>query len=102
MELVVEERSAWLRTSTHTVVLDRDPDFGRFATNPTGRAARWIRTWVSEPGRDGPVLTAYLGGLGVCAAGVRRTDLLRILRRLSRLAPGEDRRRLRRRLRQYL
>ena len=34
MDFHLEERRAWVRTSTHTVTLDRDPEFVRFAANP--------------------------------------------------------------------
>ena len=32
MHFVVEERKAWVRTQTHTLIFDRDPDFERLLT----------------------------------------------------------------------
>ena len=36
MRFHLEERRAWVRTSTHTVILDRDERFERFAGDPSG------------------------------------------------------------------
>ena len=57
----VEERRAWIRTQTHTVVYDRDPEYGRFAKDSTGVVKRMLRIWLAEGKGDKPYLRAYLG-----------------------------------------
>jgi len=56
----VEERRAWIRTQTHTVIYDRDPDFLYFSKDPSGTVKRMIRIWLAEPGGEKPHLRAYL------------------------------------------
>jgi len=82
----VEQRKAWVRTGTHTVVYDRDPDFPRFARDPTGTVKRLIRIWLAESrdGRDYPV--AYLGAVTFCLVRPSYRDLLRLFRQASRSA----------------
>ena len=65
----VEERRAWIRTQTHTVVYDRDPDYGRFAKDPTGAVKRMLRIWLAEGKGDRPYLRAYLGTVTFCFMG---------------------------------
>ena len=57
----IEERKAWVRNHTHTVVSDRDPDYERFAQDPSGNIRRIIRVWVAEPISNRPFKRAYLG-----------------------------------------
>ena len=84
MDFQVEERRAWVRTSTHTVILDRDPEYGYFVDNPSGITARLIRVWrCSEPGSD---KRGYLGAVCLGPGGFRRDDLTRLFRRLVRSA----------------
>ncbi len=82
----VEQRSAWVRTGTHTVVYDRDPDYPRFARDPTGTVRRLIRIWLAEnrDGRDYPI--AYLGAVTFCLVRPSYRDLLRLFRMASRAA----------------
>ena len=61
MDFHLEERCAWVRTSTHTVIFDRDREFPRFAGNPTGVIARLIRVWQRDASGGG--LRAYLGAI---------------------------------------
>lgn len=81
MDFHLEERRAWVRTSTHTVIMDRDPDFARFATNPTGFVARLIRVWQSDT--SGEARCAYIGAMCLGPGGYRREDLTRVFRRLG-------------------
>ena len=67
MHFHFEERQAWLRSNTHTIVFDRDPDFAHFANDPTGRIKRLLRIWLAEPRESGLKLRAYLGTIGFCA-----------------------------------
>ena len=80
MDFHLEERCAWVRTSTHTVILDRNPKFPRFAGNPSGMIARLIRVWRCDAA--GEELRAYLGAVCLGPGGYRRQDLTRIFRRL--------------------
>lgn len=76
----IEERRAWMRTSTHTTVFDRDPEFERFRGDPTGTIKRLMRIWLAEPGADRWIPRAYLGCVGFCASGPSRCEVARLLR----------------------
>jgi len=82
----VEERRAWVRTHTHTVVYDRDPDFRRFSKDPSGTVKRMVRIWLAEPGYKQPCLRAYLGTVTFCFAGPCFRDLCRLFHLASRAA----------------
>jgi len=82
----VEERRAWIRTRTHTVVYDRDPDFPRFSSDPSGTVKRMVRIWLAEPGCRQHRLQAYLGTVTFCFAGPSFRDLCRLFRLASRAA----------------
>ena len=57
----VEQRRAWIRTGTHTIVYDHDPDYPRFARDPSGKVKRMLRIWLAERKAEKPLLRAYLG-----------------------------------------
>ena len=80
----VEERRAWVRTSTHTVVYDRDPDYPRFEKNPDGTVKRMLRIWLAEPKEGGPYPLAYLGTVMFCFGGPSFGDLCRLFHLTSR------------------
>ncbi len=82
----VEQRTAWIRTSTHTVVYDRDPDYPRFAKDPSGYIKRMLRIWLAEPGRNRPYLRAYLGTVTFCFTGPSFRELYRLFRLTTRAA----------------
>lgn len=82
----VEERRAWVRTQTHTVVYDRDPDYGRFAKDPTGTVKRMLRIWLAEPKEYRPYLRAYLGTVTFCFMGPTFRELYRLFHLTSRAA----------------
>jgi hypothetical protein len=82
----VEQRAAWIRTSTHTVVFDRDPDYPRFARDPGGRVKRMLRIWLAEPGGERPYLRAYLGTVTFCFMGPSFRDLCRLFHLTTRAA----------------
>lgn len=82
----VEQRTAWIRTSTHTVVLDRDPDYPRFARDPGGSVKRMLRIWLAEPGEDRPNLRAYLGTVTFCFMGPSFRELCRLFHLTSKAA----------------
>jgi hypothetical protein len=80
----IEERQAWLRSHTHTIVFDRDPDFARFAQDPTGQIKRMLRIWLAERRGTERHLLAYLGTVTFCAMGPSPGDLRRVLRFASK------------------
>lgn len=82
----VEQRSAWIRTQTHTVVLDRDPDFERFAQDSTGVIQHILRFWLAESKACRPYLRAYLGALSFWTGSPAFTDLCRLFRFTSSAA----------------
>ncbi len=82
----VEERRAWIRTYTHTVVYDRDPDFPRFSDDPSGTVKRMLRIWLAEPDTERPCLHAYLGTITFCFVGPSFRDLCRLFHLASRAA----------------
>ena len=93
----VEQRRAWIRTATHTVVYDRDPDFPRFSSDASGTVKRMVRIWLAEPGYNQPCLQAYLGVVTFCFAGPSFRDLCRLFHLASRAAraAGQSARELR-------
>ena len=94
----VEQRRAWIRTQTDTVVYDHDPDFPRFSADPSGTIKRMVRVWLAEPGREHPYLRAYLGTITFCFAGPYLRDLCRLFHLTTRAAKaaGQSARLLRR------
>ncbi len=99
MEVLINQRQAWVRPGTHTVVFDHDADFPRFRVDPTGQLKRLLRIWLvinGDANRD-PQQRTYLGACRLCAGHLEWSDLLRLLRRIRLVAEG---RQLRRELRQ--
>jgi len=86
----VEERRAWIRTSTHTIVYDRDPDYPRFEKDPGGTVKRMLRIWLAEPKGNQPHLVAYLGTVMLCFTGPSFRDLCRLLRFTTRAAKAGE------------
>ena len=82
----VEQRTAWIRTSTHTVVYDRDPDYPRFARDPGGSVKRMLRIWLAESGSERPYLRAYLGTVTFCFTGPSFRDLYRLFHLTTKAA----------------
>lgn len=96
----IEERRAWIRTQSHTVVLDRDPEFARFVQDPSGYIQRIVRVWVAEPAPVRPYKRAYLGALVLLANQASLSELSRMFRMASVYATcsGESSKDLRRQL----
>lgn len=78
-----EERRAWVRLRTHTVVLEGDPDFDEFSVDPTGDVKRLLRFWLAEPTGGFPRLKAYLGSISISSDGPLLSEVFRLLRRAS-------------------
>ena len=74
----IEERRAWIRTNTHTVVYDSDPDYMRFARDPSGKVKRMLRIWLAERKADRPCLRAYLGTVTFCFTKPSFRDMCRL------------------------
>jgi len=87
----VIERKAWIRTSTHTVVYDRDPDYPRFEKDPGGTVKSMLRIWLAEQRASEPYLLAYLGTVMFCFTGPSFRDLCRLFRFTSRAATAAGR-----------
>ncbi len=85
MHFVVEERKAWVRTQTHTLIFDRDPDFERFSRDRSGTVKKLYRIWLaSTPSAQ----RTYLGSVHRCADRWSFRDLTRLFRRASAYASG--------------
>ena len=93
-----EQRRAWIRTQTHTVVYDHDPDFPRFSCDRSGTVKRMVRIWLAGPGREQPCLQAYIGTVTFCFAGPCFRELCRLFHLTTRAAKaaGQSARLLRR------
>ena len=82
----VEQRTAWIRTSTHTIVFDRDPDYPRFARDPGGSVKRMLRIWLAEPGEGRANLRAYLGTVTFCFMGPSFREVCRLFHLTTKAA----------------
>jgi hypothetical protein len=80
MFFLFEERRCWVRSATHTVVFERDPDYPRFARDPSGQVRTFVRIWLTG-WRAAPT---YVGGVWRQGAQVRRSDLQRVVRGVVR------------------
>ena len=74
----VEQRRAWVRTSTHTVVYDRDPNYMRFARDPSGTVKLMLRIWLAERKAGRLCLRAYLGTVTFCFMKPSFRDMCRL------------------------
>ena len=84
----VEQRRAWVRTSTHTIVYDHDPDYMRFARDPSGKVKRMLRIWLAERKAEKPLLRAYLGTVTFCFIRPSFRDLCRLFHLTTAAAKG--------------
>jgi hypothetical protein len=86
MFFYVEQRSAWVRTSTHTIVYDRDPDYPRFAQDSSGSVKHMLRIWLAERNAERPLLRAYLGTVTFCFIRPSFRDMCRLFHLTTRAA----------------
>jgi hypothetical protein len=104
----VEQRRAWIRTGTHTIVYDRDPDYPRFARDPSGSVKRMLRIWLAERNADRLLIRAYLGTVTFCFMKPSFRDLCRLFHLTTKAAKaagqsaGALRRELADMLREYM
>jgi len=80
------ECRAWVRTSTHTVIREDEPDFARFAASGEGLIQRVLRVWLTAPPGAPHRLRDYLGSVSVSRACPQLRDLRRIFRRAEESA----------------
>ena len=82
----IEERRAWLRASTHTIVFDHDPSFSRFSRDQTGHMGKLLRIWIDDSAGGNRNLKAYLGAVSFCDSRFTIFELIRVFRRASEYA----------------
>ncbi len=82
------ETRAWVRTLTHTVVRDDEPDFDRFVASGAGYVQRVVRVWLTEPGGEPHALREYLGSVKLSRACPALRELRRIFRRAEMAVSG--------------
>jgi hypothetical protein len=103
---ISNERLAWMRLASHTVVFDRDPEFARFSTDPSGSVMHIVHLWLAAAGQGLPSIRHYLGSVRRCDCGrwASRWELARLFRRATVAArlTGESGPGLRRSLSRYL
>jgi len=87
----LQERRAWVRTCTHTVVQDDEPEYARFARNTDGTIQRVLRIWAAEQRQSRPFLRAYLGSITLCRTGPSLRDLRRVFRGAAEAAGASGR-----------
>ena len=104
--IISNERRAWMRLASHTVVFDREPDFLRFSEDPSGSVIRILHLWLAEPPLDFPTIRHYLGSVRRCDCGgwVSRREVVQLFRRATAAAvlARENGRHLRHILSRYL
>jgi hypothetical protein len=94
MDVLLRQRKAWVRTGTHTVVFDHDPEFARFQNDTTGELKGLLRLWLVLNGNDADdAEPRYLGACRLCAGHLEWSDLLRLLRRTRLLVQDRTQRR---------
>jgi hypothetical protein len=92
MNFLFQERQAFVRTQTHTMVRDTDPDFRYFCSTQDGVVASLVRIWLTEKSRAGNVPVAYLGCVRFCRSlhpSIR--EIRNIVKRLEKCAREEKR-----------
>ena len=85
----IRESRAWVRTLTHTVICEREPDYVRFVGSQDGHVQRVLRVWLVDP-TGTHRLRAYLGSITLSRACPQLRDLRRVFRRAEDLAAGVD------------
>jgi hypothetical protein len=103
---ITQERRAWMRLRSHTVVFDRDPEFVRYLMDPSGSVLSILRIWVAETVEGQPVIRYYVGSIRHCDCGgwMSRDELRRLFRHATVIARlvGERAKTFRGRLSRFL
>lgn len=84
----IEERRAWVRRHKRIIVYDCNPDYARFAKDPSGTIKLMLRIWLAKSKGDQPYLCAYLGTITFCFIVPSSRDLFRLFRLTSKAAKG--------------
>jgi hypothetical protein len=82
----IEERRAWVRRHKRIIIYDRDPDYARFAKDPSGTIKLMLRIWLAEPKGGRLHLHTYLGTVIFCFTGPSLQDMFRLFRFTSKAA----------------
>ena len=82
----IEQRRAWVRRHKRIIIYDRDPDYARFAKDPSGTTKLMLRIWLAQHKGDQSYLYAYLGTVTFCFIGPSPRDILRLFRFASKAA----------------
>ena len=74
-----------MRRGDHTVVFERDPDFFRFVTDPTGSVLRIVRIWIADTAPHLSHVRHYVGSVRRCECGgwMSHRELMRLFRRAT-------------------
>ena len=70
----------WVRTGTHTVVFEDDPEYARFAADPSGSVRTFVRIWLM--GWD--AAPSYVGGVWRLGHRVQKSELRRVATNIVR------------------
>jgi hypothetical protein len=84
----IEQRRAWVRRRKCIIIYDRDPDYARFAKDPSGTIKLMLRIWLAESRGGQPYLCAYLGTVIFCFVGPSQRDVRCLSRFTLRAAKG--------------
>ncbi len=87
MRIHIEERRAWMRTTSHTIVFDRDEDFDEISSQGEGQPLRILRVWLTDAQGDPPKMRGYLGTLRLFDGEPSEEDLDGLHQRAAELAP---------------
>lgn len=82
---ITDERQAWMRRRDHTVVFGRDPEFFRFAEDPSGSVLRIVRIWVANAGAGSPNVRHCVGSVRrcECSGWMSHRELVRLFRQAT-------------------
>jgi hypothetical protein len=82
---VTQEKRAWMRLRSHTVVFERDPDYARYLADQSGSVLSVLRIWVADTATGPAEIRHYLGSVRHCACGgwMSREELFRLFRQAT-------------------
>lgn len=85
---ITDEKRAWMRLRSHTVVFERDPEFSRYLEDESGSVLSMLRIWVSGSGQEPRAISHYLGSVRYCECGgwMSRLELYRLFRQATTVA----------------
>jgi hypothetical protein len=66
---VTDQRRAWMRLRSHTVVFEREPEFQEYLRDPSGSVMTILRVWLAERAKGASVIRYYIGSVRHCECG---------------------------------